>query len=345
MICGRIIASFLLPGDAFIHITQITNNELYYICVRPEDLDVRVEGNTIIITAKQEIQEVGGVRTRVFEQKFSLPSGVKAELVKSSLTRDGVLVITAPRGNPAAAQSYTESVENKMNKVMDPSNWDKEVNRKKESFFDDGKDIRKKDSLFDDTKEIRKKDSFFDDSKREFDERRKEFFDDFNKDSIFDKRRESAFDDMRRDSNSFGSALNNTRHGGGIFDNSMSTFSRDRASANLNLNDQENGASKVVYEDDLYKILVNVDKYLPEELMIKTVDNNVVVEAKHEEKTSDGRSYSTQSFNQSFTLPRGVNPECVTSALSKSGILTISAPLPKPLKSNDRERMIPIKHT
>ena len=173
---------------------------------------MKVEGNTIIITAKQEIQEVGGVRTRVFEQKFSLPSGVKAELVKSSLTREGMLVITAPRGNPAAAQSYTESVENKMNKVMDPSNWDREVNRKKDSLFDDGKDLRKKDSFFDDNKEIRKKDSFFDDSRmtREFDERRKDFFDDFNKDSIFDKRRDSAFDDMRRDSNSFGSALNST---------------------------------------------------------------------------------------------------------------------------------------
>jgi len=299
---------------------------------KPEDLDVRVEGNTIIITAKQEIQEVGGVRTRVFEQKFSLPSGVKAELVKSSLTREGVLVITAPRGNPAAAQSYTESVENKMNKVMDPTNWDRDVNRKKESLFEDGKDLRKKDSFFDDSRMT-----------REFDERRKEFFDDFNKDSIFDKRRDSAFDDLRRDSNSFSSALNNTRHGGGIFDNGLSTFSRERSTSNLN--DQENGASRVVYEDDLYKILVNVDKYQPEELMIKTVDNSVVVEAKHEEKTSDGRSYSTQSFNQSFTLPRGVNPESVTSALSKSGILTISAPLPKALKSNDRERMIPIKHT
>merc|ERR1712152_63829 len=167
---------------------------------------------------------------------------------------------------------------------------------------------------------------------REFDERRKEFFDDFNKDSIFDKRRDSAFDDMRRDSNSFSSALNSTRHGGGIFDNGLSTFSRERSTSNLN--DQENGASRVVYEDDLYKILINVDKYQPEELMIKTVDNNVIVEAKHEEKTSDGRSYSTQSFNQSFNLPRGVNPESVTSSLSKSGILTISAPLPKPLKLN-----------
>jgi len=215
---------------------------------------------------------------------------------------------------------------------MDPTNWDRDVNRKKESLFEDGKDLRKKDSFFDDSRMT-----------REFDERRKEFFDDFNKDSIFDKRRDSAFDDLRRDSNSFSSALNNTRHGGGIFDNGLSTFSRERSTSNLN--DQENGASRVVYEDDLYKILVNVDKYQPEELMIKTVDNSVVVEAKHEEKTSDGRSYSTQSFNQSFTLPRGVNPESVTSALSKSGILTISAPLPKALKSNDRERMIPIKHT
>merc|ERR1712117_671333 len=93
---------------------------------RPEDLDVKVEGNSIIITAKQEIQEPGGTRTRVFEQKFSLPSGVKAELVKSSLTREGVLMITAPKGNVAAKQSYTESVENKMDKVLDPNSWEED---------------------------------------------------------------------------------------------------------------------------------------------------------------------------------------------------------------------------
>ena len=53
----------------------------------PEDLDVKVEGNSIILTAKQEIHEAGGTRTRIFEQKFSLPSGVRGDLVKSSLTR------------------------------------------------------------------------------------------------------------------------------------------------------------------------------------------------------------------------------------------------------------------
>ena len=120
---------------------------------------MKVEGNTIIITAKQELQESGGTRTRVFEQKFSLPSGVKAELVRSSLTKEGVLVITAPRGNVAAQQSYTETVENKMDKVLDPSSWEKE--KKKESVFED----KKNDSFFDDARrdsafDARKKDQF-----------------------------------------------------------------------------------------------------------------------------------------------------------------------------------------
>jgi hypothetical protein len=45
-------------------------------------------------------------------------AGVKAEKVTSSLTKDGVLVVTAPRGNPAANQSYTHTIENNMNKVQ-----------------------------------------------------------------------------------------------------------------------------------------------------------------------------------------------------------------------------------
>merc|ERR1712106_21241 len=133
----------------------------------PEDLDVKVEGNSLIITAKQEIQEAGGSRTRVFEQKFSLPSGIKAELVKTSLTREGLLVITAPRGNDAFKQVNTEAVENKMEKVLDPSTWDEE--RRRESAFDD--------------------------------RRRVSAFDDIRRDSMMDERRiESAFDDLRRDS-------------------------------------------------------------------------------------------------------------------------------------------------
>ena len=43
---------------------------------------------------------------------------MKAEKVSSALTKEGVLVVTAPRGNTAANQSYTHSIENSMNKVF-----------------------------------------------------------------------------------------------------------------------------------------------------------------------------------------------------------------------------------
>jgi len=320
-------------------IIPVLNEITFSDCSRPEDLDVKVEGNTIIITAKQELQEPGGTRTRVFEQKFSLPSGVAAELVKSSLTREGVLVITAPRGNVAARQSYTETLENKMDSVLDPSSWEKE--KKKESVFQD----KKKESFFDDLR----KDSAFDEKSKDFG------LDDFRKDSMFnEKRRESAFDDLRRDS-SFNSAISNSRHGS-IFDKERSSFFDEKSifdkekSGSLfddrslfAANSEQNGISRVQYDEDTYKILVNVEKFKPEELVIKTVDNTVIVEAKHEEKTNDGRSYATQSFNQSFTLPRGVNPESVSSSLSKEGVLTIAAPLPKALKSSSSERLVPIK--
>merc|ERR1711892_1660660 len=90
----------------------------------------------------------------------------------------------------------------------------------------------------------------------------------------------------------------------------------------------EENISKIEYDNDTYKILVNVQDFDPEELEIKTTGTTVSVQAKHEEKLSDGRSYSTKSFDQSFTLPKGVNPDDISSGLSKDGILTISAPLP-----------------
>ena len=72
-------------------------------CVRPEDLDVKVEAGHLVISAKQE----SGHRTRVFEQKLSLPAGVNPETVKSSLTREGVLVVTAAKdsGVPDSSRS------------------------------------------------------------------------------------------------------------------------------------------------------------------------------------------------------------------------------------------------
>jgi HSP20 family molecular chaperone IbpA len=236
---------------------------------KPEELDVKVEGSSIIIQAKQEQKEAGGTRTRVFEQKFTLPSGVKAEKVSSYFGKDGVLTITAPRANAITPYS---AIEQRMDRVLSPSNWEDNFQTPSRPLIGLG-------------------------SSREHYHPKHS--------SIFD--RDPAF-------------FAGSEGGGG-------------------------GISKVQYDDDNYKILVNVQDFKPEELMIKTVGNTVHFEAKHEEKTSDGHAFTSRNISQSFTLPRGVDPETVSSALSKDGVLTISAPLPvAALKLQGNERLVPIKH-
>lgn len=250
----------------------------------PDDLDVKVEGGNLILTAKQEVKEgPGSTRYRVLEQKFSLPPGVRTDTVKSNLNRDGYLVITASKDTEIV--SSLSSLENKMDRVMTPSSWDS----------------------------------------------RPSAFDEVRRDSSSDERRiMSAFDDLRRDSSKPGSSM---LERGSLLDD-KSIFAS---------NSEQSGVSRVEYDDKHYKIIVNVAKYKPEELFIKTVDNTVIVEAKHEEKTSDGRSSSTQSFSQSFSLPAGVDPDTVKSALSKQGELTISAPVAAPGRLH-QERLVPIKN-
>ncbi len=59
----------------------------------------------------------------MFEQKFTLPSGVTPEKVTSTINADGVLTITAPKGNPAATSNSNSTIESKMDKVLSPSSW------------------------------------------------------------------------------------------------------------------------------------------------------------------------------------------------------------------------------
>jgi HSP20 family molecular chaperone IbpA len=262
---------------------------------KPEELDVKVEGNSIIITAKQEVKEAGGTRTRVFEQKFTLPSGVKAEKVTSSIGKDGVLSITAPRGNATAPISNLES---RMDRVMAPSTWDSS-NRSASSP---------------------------------------------PKEDYISRRADAP-------SSNFSRRDDNLKHSSSLFDHTPSSgfFSGPPPPSALALggtgSGDGSGISRIQYDSDNYKILVNVSDFRPEDIIVKTVGNTVQLDAKREEKTSDGHSFSSKNISQSFNLPRGVDPESVTSAMSKDGVLTISAPLPPALRGpRDSERLVPIKH-
>jgi len=75
------------------------------------------------------------------------------------------------------------------------------------------------------------------------------------------------------------------------------------------------------------KLRFDVSQYAPEEIVLKTVDNKLLVHAKHEEKSETKSVY--REYNREFLLPTGVNPELIRSSLSKDGVLTVEAPLPQ----------------
>lgn len=90
-------------------------------------------------------------------------------------------------------------------------------------------------------------------------------------------------------------------------------------------------------EEKKLKLRYDVSQYTPEEIVVKTVDNKLMVHAKHEEKTETKSVY--REYNREFLLPKGTDPEMIRSSLSKDGVLTIEAPLPA-LASG--EKLIPI---
>ncbi|XP_050304231.1 heat shock protein beta-1 isoform X2 [Anthonomus grandis grandis] len=91
--------------------------------------------------------------------------------------------------------------------------------------------------------------------------------------------------------------------------------------------------------DKSLKLRFDVSQYAPEEIVVKTVDNKLLVHAKHEEKTESKSVY--REYNREFLLPKGTNPELIKSSLSKDGVLTVEAPLPAITAG---EKLIPIQH-
>lgn len=85
--------------------------------------------------------------------------------------------------------------------------------------------------------------------------------------------------------------------------------------------------------------------FQPNEITVKTTDKNIIVHGtvvlmfcnvihltddcfragKHEERT-DNHGYVSREFRRRVAIPKGVNPEMVTSTLTPDGHLTIMAP-------------------
>lgn len=73
------------------------------------------------------------------------------------------------------------------------------------------------------------------------------------------------------------------------------------------------------------QVILDVQQFSPDEITVKTVDNHVVVEAKHEEK-QDEHGYISRHFVRKYVLPPSHDLVNITSTLSSDGVLTITAP-------------------
>uniref|UniRef100_A0A0K8TTB5 Putative heat shock protein 23 n=1 Tax=Tabanus bromius TaxID=304241 RepID=A0A0K8TTB5_TABBR len=91
-----------------------------------------------------------------------------------------------------------------------------------------------------------------------------------------------------------------------------------------------------------FQVSMDVQQFKPSELTVKTVDNNVVIEGKHEER-EDQHGYISRQFVRRYALPKGYDPNTVTTTLSSDGVLTVKAQQPKAMEGN--ERVIQIQQT
>jgi len=73
------------------------------------------------------------------------------------------------------------------------------------------------------------------------------------------------------------------------------------------------------------QVILDVQQFSPNEITVKTVDNYIIVEAKHEEK-KDEHGFISRSFVRRYVLPSTHDLNNITSSLSSDGVLTISAP-------------------
>uniref|UniRef100_A0A7G3A9I1 Putative alpha crystallin n=1 Tax=Lutzomyia longipalpis TaxID=7200 RepID=A0A7G3A9I1_LUTLO len=82
-----------------------------------------------------------------------------------------------------------------------------------------------------------------------------------------------------------------------------------------------------------FEMNLDVRDFKPEEITVKTVDNHIVVEAKHEEHEDDN-SFISRHFVRRCALPEDCNIQEAVSTLSADGVLTVKAP-PKAIESKE----------
>lgn len=115
------------------------------------------------------------------------------------------------------------------------------------------------------------------------------------------------------------------------------------SSSRLSSAAQNDADKRLTVTKDGVQMCLNVYQFSPNEITVKTVDNVIIIEGKHEEK-QDEHGYVTRQFTRRYKLPKEYDPKDVMSSMSSDGVLTIKAPsIVKPAAVN--ERVVNIQQT
>lgn len=93
-----------------------------------------------------------------------------------------------------------------------------------------------------------------------------------------------------------------------------------------------------------FKVRLDVDPFLPHEVTVKTCDNQIVVEGKHEERRL-GNNHITRQFTRRYSVPEAYDIREAKAQLSSDGIVTVEAPRQwwRPIPA--RERVLYVERT
>ncbi|XP_053956100.1 heat shock protein 23-like [Anastrepha ludens] len=94
---------------------------------------------------------------------------------------------------------------------------------------------------------------------------------------------------------------------------------------------------------DGFQASMDVQQFKPSELSVKVVDDQIVVEGKHEEREDD-HGYISRHFVRRYALPKGFQADKVVSTLSSDGVLTVNVPKPA-IEDKSNEKVIQIQQT
>ena len=104
---------------------------------------------------------------------------------------------------------------------------------------------------------------------------------------------------------------------------------------------EETSNNQVNNEQRKYVIKLDVQHFEPNEISVKIVDNDIVVDGEHSERT-DRLGRVSRKFQRKYELPADVEPNTIVSTMTPSGVLIIEGLKKKVPNESDAGIVIPV---